>query len=126
MTKRSPLPARLIGVAVSLLLLAVATVLLLAPIDPNAPALPVSDKVIHAALFLCLALPPLLLRLAPDWIVVLGLGGYGLAVEILQPRFGRSFDMFDMLANLIGIAFAVGLVAAWRAWRRPAVLTKNL
>jgi VanZ family protein len=119
-------PARLTGAIITLILLAGATVLLLAPIDPNAPPLPVSDKVVHAALFLCLALPPLLARLIPDRVVVLGLVGYGLAVEILQPSFGRSFDLFDMLANMIGIALAVGLVVAWRTWRKPVLLTKNL
>ena len=126
MLPASPLSARLTGLGLTLLALAVASALLLAPINPNATPLPISDKVVHAVLFLCLSVPPLLWRLAPDWLVAVGMSAYGLAIEVIQPSFGRAFEWRDLLADMAGIALALVLVAGLRRQVRRRALTKNL
>lgn len=52
--------------------------------------------------------------------LALGLFALGLLIEILQPITHRTFDLWDLLANAIGIAIAwiviwAGLTLTWRA-----------
>lgn len=78
------------------------------------------DKVLHFAAFYGLALLGAAAfpgRKALIWLAVL-LCGYGALIEILQPLppFGRDRDVFDWVADTIGIALAMLplAVARWR------------
>jgi VanZ family protein len=78
------------------------------------------DKVQHFAAFYCLTLlgaAAYRSRGALIWLVVV-LSAYGALIEVLQPLppFGRDRDVFDWVADNIGIATAILpiLVARWR------------
>lgn len=83
------------------------------PTDP-----PVSDKVVHGLLFAALAAASLLARI-PWWTTILWLAGYAVISEVLQAALpiGRSGDLADVLADLIGAAVATAIGAAWLVWR---------
>ena len=81
------------------------------------------DKVQHFAAFYALTLlgaAAFTGRKALTWLIV-GLSAYGALIEILQPLpvFGRDRDVFDWVADNIGIALALApfLVAGWRRRR---------
>jgi VanZ family protein len=77
---------------------AIATVLMLAPM-PDMPQAPKStDKLAHVVMFFGLCLPAVLTGLAPWGWVVAGMGAFGLAIETLQPFVGRQFDLVDLAA----------------------------
>ena len=98
---------------------AIATVLMLAPM-PDMPQAPKStDKLAHVVMFFGLCLPAVLTGLAPWGWVVAGMGAFGLAIETLQPFVGRQFDLVDLAANLVGCIIAVALAPVLRRlWAR--------
>ncbi len=70
-----------------------------------------ADKINHIAAFCVLALTAQLAfpKLAMWKIIILGLG-YGLAIELAQRFTGRTFSLFDVLADFIGLI--LGLILA--------------
>ena len=80
-----------------------------------APRIPHLDKVVHAVMFL--AEGALLRAVSPlRTAVVLGLT-LALSTELLQgalPSLGRSCEVADMLADVLGLALGVLGVARWR------------
>lgn len=72
------------------------------------------DKVAHVIAFACLAYAA-----ACGWpdrtrTIVLSLGVYGLAIELLQTLTPlRSASMTDLVADLIGVAFGLVLALGW-------------
>ena len=73
------------------------------------------DKCIHVLLFAVLALCYLLSFMKSRFLVFLGIiGGYALATEVLQEvmGLGRSMEMLDWLADMLGILLAFGV------WKR--------
>ena len=81
-------------------------------------AIPYGDKVIHFAFYFALAT---VLRLARThlgrydrqfaWKLLIFTALYGGAIELLQGHyFGRSADLFDEAANILGAAAAIRLV----------------
>lgn len=75
---------------------------------PAPPPFPFADKAFHVVSFAVLGV---LGRFAypekPTWGVWVALLLYGVAVEIAQPRVGRSAEALDVVAD------AVGAAAAW-------------
>ena len=64
-------------------------------------------------------LAPLLWQKLRGWRVLpVGLG-FILAIELLQPLTGRSFDIDDILLNFLGVAFGALLSAAARVLSKP-------
>lgn len=93
----------------TLVFIAIATVLLLLPVQ-NVPRAPqINDKLAHVLLFMVLTLPALVARLARAWFIVLSAAGYGIIIELIQPMTGRGFEYADILANLGGVAVALVL-----------------
>lgn len=77
------------------------------------PALAVTlpDKVYHALAFAALILPSALLAVQSlPWILGAGLA-YGGLIELIQPQVGRSSEIGDMVANIVGLC--AGLVIGW-------------
>lgn len=72
------------------------------------------DKLYHMAAFAALVFPTALLRpgrwRSAGFIAIL----YGGIIEIIQPAFGRSSDMSDLLADALGVAGGILLGLAAR------------
>ncbi|MCC1480769.1 VanZ family protein [Roseibaca sp. Y0-43] len=115
----------LIGCALSLVLAAIVTSLLLMPALPGKPfPVPFFDKFVHASMFFSVALPAMLglpARWAWGvWAVVVAFSG---VTELLQPGFGRSAEWADLAANALGAALAV--LAARRLRLQAAKVQKR-
>ncbi len=79
----------------------------LSPPGAPGPALPLTDKQIHALAFALLVLPLGWVRpRAALWLGPLALA-YGGAIELIQPSVGRSAEWGDFLADAIGIALGL-------------------
>lgn len=50
---------------------------------------------------------------------------FAITTELLQPFFGRGADLYDLLANMIGIFLVVFLVAAEGGAERTSFIKKN-
>ena len=115
----------MVALALGLGLLALSLWLLLAPDLPTGPGLRVPDKLAHLLLFLGLGVPLLLARLLRDGTMLALLALYGAAIEGVQPLFGRSRDLGDLVANIVGLAIALALahlarrLNPWRARPLP-------
>lgn len=95
--------------------MAVAAWLLIAPDVGPPPAIPFQDKIFHAAMFACLTGPGVLvLPRKYLWFWVAHMAALGAGIEIVQARGdeGRSGDVFDFVADCVGIALALG-VGRW-------------
>lgn len=105
------------GVAASVLLAAISTVLFLMPL-PSTPNTGPSylDKIVHFVLFFLMVLP--VLSAEPRWsvgVVPIAIC-FGAMIEVIQPAFGRGFSWADMVANALGAIAAVPL--AWWIHKR--------
>lgn len=98
-----------VGSAVTLALALIIAVLTLAPMPAAGPA--GSDKVYHILAFAALAFPLPLARPQLTIWVVLGVIGYGGAIEVIQPFFGRQAEWADLVAD--GIGAFMGAVAGY-------------
>lgn len=115
----------LIGCALSLVLAAIVSSLLLMPALPGKPfPVPFFDKFVHAAMFFSVALPAMLgLRPRWSWGVWAVVVAYSGVTELLQPGFGRSAEWADLAANACGAALAV--LAARRLRLQAAKVQKR-
>lgn len=98
--------------------LALLTYLSLMP-QEKLPGLPLSDKLEHASAYALLTLAGAVAFRGGTYTrrVGLGLVGLGLVFEVLQTLVpGRAGEFGDALANIIGVGFAIALVAALRHW----------
>lgn len=78
-------------------------------IPPKTTLLHGNDKLQHIAAFFALTLPAACYR--PKWLLWMAplAAGFGGAIELLQPLVGRSRDLADWYADLIGISAAGAL-----------------
>ena len=85
----------------------------LEPIDRVPGPTNLSDKLLHLIAYATLGVTAALAQRRPRIIMTIAaLTAFGLLIEILQGRTGyRSFDLQDLLADAIGAAFGVLLVA---------------
>ncbi len=101
--------------AVSGLGMALAAWLFIAPDVGPPPAIPFQDKIFHAVAFACLTGPGVLVlprRYLWFWVAhMVALGG---GIELVQARGdeGRSGDVLDFAADVVGIVAALG-VGRW-------------
>ena len=109
-----------IGSTVTIVFLAIITLLSLAPIQLSGSFGPFDvDKVYHAVAYFCLVFPlPLTRPRLTTW-VVLGVIACGGSIELIQYLFGREASLGDFVAN--GIGAIVGAVIArqlglWLCW----------
>ncbi|RFP88254.1 VanZ family protein [Rhodobacteraceae bacterium 63075] len=88
--------------------------------NPRAPDLnsPLSDKAYHVMAFAGLVFPTALLYARSlIWILPLAVV-FGVAIELVQPFFGREAEAGDVLADLIGIGVGTVIGLFLRALRR--------
>ena len=92
--------------------MALAAWLFIAPDAGPPPAIPFQDKIFHAVAFACLTGPAVLVlprRYLWFWVAhMMALGG---GIEIVQARGdeGRSGDVLDFAADVVGIGVALGM-----------------
>jgi hypothetical protein len=106
-----------LGIGSGLAMALAAYLLIASPVGPP-PVIPFQDKVFHAIVFAALTGPAVLVlprKYLSFWVahmIALGAG-----IEIVQPMAdnGRSGSTWDFLADLAGIAFALGVGRAIRA-----------
>jgi hypothetical protein len=95
--------------------MALAAWLFIAPDVGPPPAIPFQDKIFHALAFACLT-GPAVLALPPRylWFWVAHMVALGGGIEIVQARGdeGRSGDLLDFAADVLGIVVALG-VGRW-------------
>lgn len=91
------------------LAIVIAILTLTPPIQMDMPA--GSDKSYHFLAFAALALP--LATVRPRWspALLVVFSAYGAAIEIIQPYVGRSRELADLIADVVGIV--CGLVLGW-------------
>lgn len=85
-------------------------VVLYAPSGPGAGPFPHSDKVVHVTVFLV----PVFVALAAGmtrWLVVAVFGAHAVVSEVVQAWVlpTRSGDVWDVVADLVGVSLGVGL-----------------
>ena len=77
-----------------------------------------TDKLDHLAAFAALAVAAVLGGGRPWW-AFFGLLAYGVLIELLQSQIpGRTAEAADVLADALGIALGLGLVAVAGWWSR--------
>lgn len=94
------------------LAMALAAYLLIAPPVGPPPVIPFQDKLFHAIVFAALTGPGVLvLPRKYLWFWVAHMIALGAGIEIVQPMAdnGRSGSVWDFLADLAGIAVALGI-----------------
>lgn len=86
--------------------------LTLTPSQPHTPPFfTLPDKVYHAIAFATLILPTALLAISIlSWVLAAALV-YGGLIELIQPQVGRSSELGDMVANMVGLC--AGLAIGW-------------
>lgn len=74
-----------------------------------------ADKLYHIAAFAALLFPTGMLR--PQWWLYAGCSAilYGGMIEVIQPSFGRSASIADLLADVLGVG--IGILTGWTARR---------
>ena len=90
--------------------MAVAAGLLIDPTPGPPPAIPFQDKIFHVLVFGCLTGPAsLVLPSRSHWFWLAHMAALGGGIELVQGRMGqgRSADLLDFLADLVGIGLAV-------------------
>jgi hypothetical protein len=100
------------------LAMALAAYLLIAPPPGPPPVIPFQDKLFHAVVFAALTGPAVLvLPRKYLWFWVAHMIALGAGIEIVQPLSdnGRTGSVWDFLADLAGIAAALGIGRALRA-----------
>lgn len=93
----------------------------LAPLPPL-PGPPGGDKLAHVTAFAAIAFPTALL--APRhlvWLLPLGLA-YGGVIEVIQPWFGRSRELLDLISD--GLGLALGALSGFALARLPGLLRR--
>lgn len=94
------------------LAMALAALLLIAPYAGPPPAFPFQDKIFHAVVFACLTGPGVLvLPRRYLWFWLAHMVALGAGIEVVQPmaEASRNGSVWDFLADLAGIALALGV-----------------
>ena len=107
-----------LDIPLTLVMTATVTVAMLWPLDQPLPTTNGSDKLVHLIAFASLAFP--LARtgrvgLLPVFIIASAFGG---TIELIQPRFNRSADINDWVADVIGVLLGIGFGLLYRRLRR--------
>ena len=95
--------------------MAVAALYFIAPVDGPPPSIPFQDKIFHAVSFACLTGPGVLvLPRRYLWFWVAHMAALGGGIELVQARAGegRSGDVLDFAADLVGIVVAL-VIGRW-------------
>ena len=110
-----------LDIPLTLIMTTVLTVAMLWPIKQPPPGPDGSDKVVHLIAFVALAFP--LARTGRFGLipVFVGASAFGGIIEVLQPSFGRSTDVQDWIADIVGVGIGIMLALLYRRLRKHRV-----
>ena len=110
-----------LDIPLTLIVTAVLTVAMLWPINQPPPGPDGSDKIVHLIAFAALAFP--LARTGRIGLVPVFVGAcaFGGIIEVIQPSFGRSADMQDWIADIVGVGLGIVLALLYRRLRKHRV-----
>ena len=66
-----------------------------------------TDKYLHTVAYFFLSFPAALRKPTKHIFIISYFFSFGLAIELIQPYFDRYFELFDLIANFIGILLAI-------------------
>ena len=107
-----------LDIPLTVIVTTVLTVAMLWPINQPPPGPDGSDKVVHLIAFAALAFP--LARTGRIGLlpVFVGASAFGGLIELIQPSFGRSADMQDWIADIVGVGLGIVLALLYRRLRK--------
>jgi VanZ family protein len=94
------------------------TVAMLWPLEAPPPAPEGSDKLVHLVAFAALAFPLARTGRISLLPVFIGASAFGGVIELLQPRFNRSANIIDWIADIVGVVLGIGCGLLYRRIRR--------
>ena len=106
-----------LDIPVTLLITAILAFAMLCPLEAPPPAPKGSDKFIHLIAFAALSFPLSItgrLGLLPIFILASVFGGI---IELVQPRFNRSADLHDWIADIFGVGLGIVFGLLYRQLR---------
>ena len=83
------------------------TVIMLWPITQTKLGSGITDKALHCAAFMILCLPLAYTGRYGLPSLMISAAIFGFAIELIQPIFNRSSDLFDWTANITGVLLAL-------------------
>ena len=103
-----------LDIPITLIVTLTLTVAMLWPLDAPPPAPNGSDKVLHLIAFAALSFP--LARTKRFGLIPVFIGGsvFGGIIEAVQPSFGRSADLQDLFADILGVGFGIAMALFYR------------
>jgi VanZ family protein len=106
-SNRSPRQSRVIWLSITFGLAATIAALTLMPPGSQPEGPHGIDKLYHIVAFAALITPTALLR--PQWCLAVGCLAilYGGMIEVIQPSFGRSANISDFLADIVGVVMGI-------------------
>ena len=109
-----------LDIPLTLVVTAVLTVAMLWPIHQPPPATDGTDKLVHLIAFAALAFP--LARTGRIGLIPVFVGAsvFGGLIEVIQPSFGRSADMQDWIADIVGVGLGIMLALLYRRLRKQS------
>ena len=106
-----------IGSTVTIVFLAIITLLSFTPIQMSGSFGPIRvDKAYHFVAYFCLALPLPILRPRLTLWIVLGIMTFGGLIELVQYLFGRESSWGDFIANGIGVIVGAAIARQMGLW----------
>jgi VanZ family protein len=107
-----------LDIPLTLILSTVLTVAMLWPINQPIPAPDGTDQFVHLITFAALSFP--LARTGRIGLVpvFVGASAFGVIIEIIQPSFGRSADMQDWIADIVGVTLGIAIALLYRKLRK--------
>ena len=110
-----------LDIPLTVIVTTVLTVAMLWPINQPPPAPDGTDKIVHLITFAALAFP--LARTGRFGLVpvFVGASAFGGLIELIQPSFGRSADMQDWIADIVGVGLGIVLALIYRRLRKHRV-----
>ena len=107
-----------LDIPLTLIVTAVLTVAMLWPINQPPPGPDGSDKIVHLIAFAALAFPMARTGRFGLIPVFVGASAFGGLIELIQPSFGRSADMQDWIADIVGVGLGIVLALLYRRLRQ--------
>ena len=100
----------------TIFIMIILTVVMLWPMEH--PPLPQgNDKLVHLAAFAALSFPIAHTGRVSLLLVVTGASAFGGLIELIQPTFNRSSDLYDWISDILGVIVGIFLGSIYR-WVR--------